>query len=52
LKELALAKNKFEEVPEWIGSLKDLISLDLSKTGLKNFPISIFNLKNLEVLKI
>ncbi len=41
-----------EEVPEWIGTLKDLISLDLGKTGLKNFPSSIFNLKNLEVLKI
>lgn len=47
LKELALGKNKFEEVPEWIGSLKDLVSLDLSKTGLKNLPNAIFNLKNL-----
>jgi len=52
IKELVLAKMDLGEIPEWIDTFKEMITLDLSKTKLRNFPSGIFQLKNLTMFKI
>jgi len=39
-------------IPPWIGNFKDLITLDLSRTEIIHLPDEVFNIKNLQILKI
>ena len=52
LKYLYLDGNDFETLPEWVGSLEHLESLDISSCELESIPEAIGNLKALKKLNL
>lgn len=47
---LNVSRNQFDELPRWIGELKNLICIDASGTRILRFPRSFYTLPNLHTL--